>query len=325
MQNNQLGSWNIRDVEIPGRILLAPMAGVTDLAFRLLCKEQGASLVVMEMISAKAITYGNEKTLALMKTDPKEKPVSLQLFGKEPDVMAKALQQIEDQPFDIVDINMGCPVPKIVNNGEGSALMKDPFLIEQIVSACVKATSRPVTVKIRSGFDRDHINAVECAKAAEAGGASMVTVHARTRTQMYEGKADWSIIRDVVQAVGIPVVGNGDVTSGETAEQLFDETGCTAVMIGRASRGNPWIFHEVEHYLLTKEKLPRPTREEIIAMILREADLVQEFKGEKIGVKEMRGQASWYLQGFPGASLLRKKISSIQSFDELKEILYSFL
>lgn len=325
MQNNQLGSWNIRDVEIPGRILLAPMAGVTDLAFRLLCKEQGASLVVMEMISAKAITYGNEKTLALMKTDPKEKPVSLQLFGKESDVMAKALQQIEDQPFDIVDINMGCPVPKIVNNGEGSALMKDPFLIEQIVSACVKATSRPVTVKIRSGFDRDHINAVECAKAAEAGGASMVTVHARTRTQMYEGKADWSIIRDVVQAVGIPVVGNGDVTSGETAEQLFDETGCTAVMIGRASRGNPWIFHEVEHYLLTKEKLPRPTREEIAAMILREADLVQEFKGEKIGVKEMRGQASWYLQGFPGASLLRKKISSIQSFDELKEILYSFL
>lgn len=325
MQNNQLGSWNIRDVEIPGRILLAPMAGVTDLAFRLLCKEQGASLVVMEMISAKAITYGNEKTLALMKTDPKEKPVSLQLFGKEPDVMAKALQQIEDQPFDIVDINMGCPVPKIVNNGEGSALMKDPFLIEQIVSACVKATSRPVTVKIRSGFDRDHINAVECAKAAEAGGASMVTVHARTRTQMYEGKADWSIICDVVQAVGIPVVGNGDVTSGETAEQLFDETGCTAVMIGRASRGNPWIFHEVEHYLLTKEKLPRPTREEIAAMILREADLVQEFKGEKIGVKEMRGQASWYLQGFPGASLLRKKISSIQSFDELKEILYSFL
>lgn len=325
MQNNQLGSWNIRDVEIPGRILLAPMAGVTDLAFRLLCKEQGASLVVMEMISAKAITYGNEKTLALMKTDPKEKPVSLQLFGKEPDVMAKALQQIEDQPFDIVDINMGCPVPKIVNNGEGSALMKDPFLIEQIVSACVKATSRPVTVKIRSGFDRDHINAVECAKAAEAGGASMVTVHARTRTQMYEGKADWSIIRDVVQAVGIPVVGNGDVTSGETAEQLFDETGCTAVMIGRASRGNPWIFHEVEHYLLTKEKLPRPTREEITAMILREADLVQEFKGETIGVKEMRGQASWYLQGFPGASLLRKKISSIQSFDELKEILYSFL
>lgn len=325
MQNNQLGSWNIRDVEIPGRILLAPMAGVTDLAFRLLCKEQGASLVVMEMISAKAITYGNEKTLALMKTDTKEKPVSLQLFGKEPDVMAKALQQIENQPFDIVDINMGCPVPKIVNNGEGSALMKDPFLIEQIVSACVKATSRPVTVKIRSGFDRDHINAVECAKAAEAGGASMVTVHARTRTQMYEGKADWSIIRDVVQAVGIPVVGNGDVTSGETAEQLFDETGCTAVMIGRASRGNPWIFHEVEHYLFTKEKLPRPTREEIAAMILREADLVQEFKGEKIGVKEMRGQASWYLQGFPGASLLRKKISSIQSFDELKEILYSFL
>ena len=237
--------WKIRDVVIPNQTVLGPMAGVTDLPFRLLCKEQGAGLTVMEMISAKAITFRNYKTAELMKTDPAEKPVSLQLFGHEPEVMAEAVKMIEDRPYDILDINMGCPVSKIVNNQEGSALMKNPALIEKIVAACAENTKRPVTVKLRIGYDHDHQNVVECAKAAEAGGASMIAVHGRTRSQMYSGEADWSKIAETVRAVSIPVVGNGDVTDGPSAKRMLEETGCTAVMIGRASQGNPWIFREV--------------------------------------------------------------------------------
>ena len=294
--------WKIRDVVIPNQTVLGPMAGVTDLPFRLLCREQGAGLVVMEMISAKAITFHNYKTAELMKSDPKERPVSLQLFGHEPEVMA-------------------CPVPKIVNNQEGSALMKDPALIEKLVDACVKHTSRPVTVKLRTGYDHAHQNVVDCAKAAEAGGASMIAVHGRTRPQMYAGEADWSKIAEVVQAVSVPVVGNGDVTDGPSAKRMLEETGCTAVMIGRASEGNPWIFREVVHYLETGEEMERPGHREVIQMILRHAALMREIKGERIGIQEMRHHAAWYLQGFPGAAKLRVKINTMATFAELEDML----
>ncbi len=313
--------WKIRDVVIPNQTVLGPMAGVTDLPFRLLCREQGAGLVVMEMISAKAITFHNYKTAELMKSDPKERPVSLQLFGHEPEVMAAAAEMIEEQPFDILDINMGCPVPKIVNNQEGSALMKDPALIEKLVDACVKHTSRPVTVKLRTGYDHAHQNVVDCAKAAEAGGASMIAVHGRTRPQMYAGEADWSKIAEVVQAVSVPVVGNGDVTDGQSAKRMLEETGCTAVMIGRASEGNPWIFREVAHYLETGEEMERPGHREVIQMILRHAALMREIKGERIGIQEMRHHAAWYLQGFPGAAKLRVKINTMATFAELEDML----
>lgn len=313
--------WKIGSVVIPNQTVLAPMAGVTDLPFRLLCREQGAGLVVMEMISAKAVTYHNGKTAELARTDPKECPVSLQLFGHEPEVFGEALDIMEEWPFDILDINMGCPVPKIVNNQEGSALMRNPDLIEKIVTVCTAHTKRPVTVKIRAGFDHEHRNAVDCAKAAEAGGASMVAVHGRTRPQMYSGHADWSVIADVVKAVKIPVVGNGDVVDGPSAKKLLDETGCAAVMIGRAAQGNPWIFREVNHYLDTGEEMDRPGRREIIQELLKHCELMQEIEGERAGIREMHQHAAWYLQGFPGASRLRQKINMVAGFDELKDLL----
>ncbi len=314
--------WKIRDVVIPNQTVLGPMAGVTDLPFRLLCREQGAGLVVMEMISAKALTFHNYKTAELMKTDEAERPVSLQLFGHEPEVMAQALELIEDQPFDLLDINMGCPVPKVVNNQEGSALMKSPKLIEEIVKACVSRTSRPVTVKMRIGYDHAHQNAVECALAAEAGGASMVAVHGRTRPQMYSGKADWTKISEVVQAVRIPVVGNGDVTDGPSAKRMLEETGCSAVMIGRAAEGNPWIFREVNHYLETGELMERPGHREVLQMLLRHAQLMRSIKGDRIGIQEMRHHASWYLQGFPGAAKLRVRINTMTTFEQLEDMLH---
>ncbi len=314
--------WKIRDVVIPNQTVLGPMAGVTDLPFRLLCKEQGAGLTVMEMISAKAITFRNYKTAELMKTDPAEKPVSLQLFGHEPEVMAEAVKMIEDRPYDILDINMGCPVSKIVNNQEGSALMKNPALIEKIVAACAENTKRPVTVKLRIGYDHAHQNVAECAKAAEAGGASMIAVHGRTRSQMYSGEADWSKIAETVQAVSVPVVGNGDVTDGPSAKRMLEETGCTAVMIGRASQGNPWIFREVNHYLETGEQMERPGHREVIQMLLRHAQLMRGVKGDRIGIQEMRHHAAWYLQGFPGAAKLRVRINTMSSFEELEDMLH---
>ncbi len=313
--------WKIRDVVIPNQTVLAPMAGVSDLPFRLLCREQGAGLTVMEMISAKAITYHNSKTAELMRTAPEEHPVSLQLFGHEPEVMAEALDLLQEQSFDILDINMGCPVPKVVNNHEGSALMRDPKRIEEIVRACTAHTSRPVTVKMRTGYDHEHQNVVECALAAEAGGAAMVAVHGRTRPQMYSGTADWSRIRQTAEALRIPVVGNGDVTDGPSAKRMLEETGCTAVMIGRASEGNPWIFREINHYLDTGRTMERPGHREVLQMLLRHAQLMRSIKGERIGIQEMRHHAAWYLQGFPGAAKLRVKINTTGSFEELESML----
>lgn len=311
----------IGKVKIPNRTILAPMAGVSDLPFRLLCHEHGAGLVCMEMISAKAITYQNKNTRLLLETLPQEHPVSLQLFGHEPEVMARACEMIEGESFDLLDINMGCPVPKIVNNKEGSALMQDPALIEALVKAAVAHTSRPVTVKLRKGFDEQHLNASECAKAAEAGGASAVAIHGRTRPQMYMGKADWNTIKEVVSAVSIPVFGNGDVTDGPSARQMLEETGCQAIMIGRAAQGNPWIFAQVNHYLETGEELPKPTRQEIIQMVLRHAQLQRQHKGENVGMREMRKHVAWYMAGFPGAAKVRGQVNCVTTFEELEKLL----
>lgn len=311
----------IGNVELSNPLILAPMAGVTDLPFRLLCKEQGAGLVCMEMISAKAIAFHNRNTKKLMQIDPGERPVSLQLFGADPDIISEIAREIEEEPFDILDINMGCPVPKIVGNGEGSALMKDPKLVEQIISKTVRAIKKPVTVKIRKGFDEDHVNAVEIARIAEASGAAAVAVHGRTREQYYSGQADWKIIRQVKEAVKIPVLGNGDVDSPKKAKELFEETGCDGILIGRAARGNPWLFHQIRTYLETGEEESRPSMEELRSMMLRHARMQIDYKGDYTGIREMRKHISWYTAGYPHSARLRARINSVESFEELEELI----
>ena len=311
----------IGNVQLENPYILAPMAGVTDLPFRLLCKEQGAGLLCMEMISAKALQYKNKNTKALLSIHPQEYPVSLQLFGSDPKIISEMAQEIEELPFQILDINMGCPVPKVVKNGEGSALMKDPKLIYEIVSQTVRAIQKPVTVKIRKGFDDDHVNAVEVAKVIEEAGASAVAVHGRTREQYYSGKADWEIIRRVKEAVSIPVIGNGDVTSGERALAMREQTGCDGVMIGRGAQGNPWIFHELVEYDRTGVLPPRPSKEVIKATMLRHARLQIEFKGDYLGIREMRKHVAWYTKGMKGSAKLRDEINQVESYEELKQLL----
>ncbi len=315
---NRLKKLKIGNVELENNMILAPMAGVTDLPFRLLCKEQGAGLLCMEMVSAKAIMYQNKNTEELLAIDPKELPVSLQLFGSDPDIISEMAKRIEERPFAILDINMGCPVPKIVNNGEGSALMKNPALVEQIVSKTVKAIRKPVTVKIRKGFNEENVNAVEVAKAAEAAGASAIAVHGRTREQYYSGKADWDIIAKVKESVSIPVIGNGDIIDGRSAVQLMEQTGCDGVMIGRGVRGNPWIFREIRAYMETGENLAPPTSEEVRDTILRHAELQLECKGEYVGIREMRKHVAWYTAGYPHSAKFRQRVNEMESFDDLK-------
>ena len=309
----------IGEVTLQNNTILAPMAGVTDLPFRVLCAEQGAGLVCMEMVSAKAIYYKNRNTEELMEIDPGEHPVSLQLFGSDPEIISEMAKQVEEKPFDILDINMGCPVPKVVNNGEGSALMKNPKLVEEIISRTVKAIHKPVTVKFRKGFDEDHVNAVEIAKIAEQSGAAAVAVHGRTREQYYAGKADWDIIAQVKDAVSIPVFGNGDVTDGKSTAALLKQTGCDGVMIGRAVHGNPWIFREINHYLDTGEVLERPTADEVCDTILRHAQMELELKGEYTAVREMRKHIAWYTAGYPRSAALRRQVNEIEDFETLKE------
>lgn len=307
----------IGNVELKNNVILAPMAGVTDLPFRVLCKEQGAGLLCMEMVSAKAIYYGSKNTEELMKISPAEMPVSLQLFGSDADIMADMAKKIEEKPFAVLDINMGCPVPKVVNNGEGSALMKNPKLAEEIITKMVKAVKKPVTVKIRKGFDEAHLNAVEMAKIAEASGAAAVAVHGRTREQYYAGKADWDCIRAVKEAVKIPVIGNGDVTDALSAERLLKETGCDGVMVGRAAQGNPFIFREITEYLETGVIPPKPTPAEVHATIERHARMQMEEKGEYTGVREMRKHLSWYTVGYPNSAKYRQMINSMETMEEL--------
>ena len=311
----------IGNVELENRYILAPMAGVTDLPFRLLCKEQGAGLLCMEMVSAKAIQYKNKNTQALLKIHPEERPVSLQLFGSDPDVMSEVAKSIEELPFAILDINMGCPVPKIVKNGEGSALMQNPKLVEQIVKKVSGAIQKPVTVKIRKGFNDESVNAVEIAKIIEASGGAAVAVHGRTREQYYSGKADWDIIRQVKEAVHIPVIGNGDVTSAEKAAEMRKITGCDGVMIGRGVQGNPWIFRELAEYDRTGTIPPRPTQEEIRNMMLRHARMQLEFKGEDLGIREMRKHVAWYTAGMPHSAGLRRESNNIESYADLEKLL----
>lgn len=311
----------IGDVQLENNLILAPMAGVTDLPFRLLCKEQGAGLLCMEMVSAKAILYNNKNTEALMAIDDREPPVSLQLFGSDPDVISEMAKRIEERPFSILDINMGCPVPKVTGNGEGSALMKNPKLVEEIITKTVRAIRKPVTVKIRKGFDENHVNAVEIAKIAEASGAAAVAVHGRTREQYYSGKADWDIIRQVKEAVKIPVIGNGDVTSAESADAIMRETGCDGVMIGRGAQGNPWIFHQILHWMETGEHEAKPTLEEVKQMILKHAALLVQEKGVYTGMREMRKHVAWYTTGYPHSAKLRARVNEITSLEELTGLL----
>ena len=311
----------IGNVELENRYILGPMAGVTDLPFRLLCKEQGAGLLCMEMVSAKAIYYNNRNTESLLEIHPDETPVSLQLFGSDPKIMSEMAKRIEERPFAILDVNMGCPVPKVVRNGEGSALMKEPKLVYEIVSALVKAIDKPVTVKIRKGFDDDHVNAVEIAKIIEEAGAAAVAVHGRTREQYYSGKADWDIIRQVKEAVSIPVIGNGDVTSPQKAEELVRRTGCDGIMIARGAEGNPWIFSEMIRWEETGELPPRPDKDEIREMMLKHARLQLEYKGEFCGIREMRKHVAWYTKGLKGAARLREKVNAVESLEELENLL----
>lgn len=323
------GKWKIGNVEVENPFVLAPMAGVTDLPFRRLCREQGAGLVCMEMVSAKAISYHNKNTAALMRIHSSEHPVSLQLFGSDPELMAEVAGTIEEQPFDILDLNMGCPVPKVVNNGEGSALLKDPERISRIVRRVSRAVKKPVTVKMRIGFEGFPVDIVDIAKRVEDAGAAAIAVHGRTRQQYYSGSANREAIRRVKEAVEIPVIGNGDVDSPEKAADMFRETGCDAVMIGRAARGNPWIFRDLNLYFEagecpgTKGSFAggRPSGEELQRMILRHAKMLIEEKGEYTGIREMRKHVAWYTAGMPHSAGLRRESNQISSYEELERML----
>lgn len=313
----------IGNIQLENSYILGPMAGVTDLPFRLLCKEQGAGLVCMEMVSAKGILYNNKNTESLLEIHPGEMPASLQLFGSDPKIVSEMAKRVEERPFAILDINMGCPVPKVVKNQEGSALMKNPKLVYELVEAVVKAIEKPVTVKIRKGFDDAHVNAVEIAKIIEEAGAAAVAVHGRTREQYYSGKADWDIIRQVKEAVSIPVIGNGDVTSGEKAIAMREQTGCDGVMIARGTQGNPWIFSELLEYERTGTLPSRPSLEQIKETMLRHARLQLEYKGEYLGIREMRKHVAWYVKGLHGAARLRDAINKVETYEELENILTS--
>lgn len=314
----------IGNIEIEPNLVLAPMAGITNYAYRILAKEMGAGLVCAEMVSDKGLIYGNETTTRMLYVGAEERPLSMQLFGSDVDSMVAATELVNESDADIIDINMGCPAPKIVKPGGGAALMRDLDKAEAIIQAVVKRATKPVTVKMRKGWDNRSVNAVELAKRAEAAGASAVTVHGRTRDEMYSGVADWDIIAQVVAAVDIPVIGNGDVTDGPSAQRMFDVTGCRAAMIGRAAQGNPWIFRQIQAYLQDQTILPPPTVRERIDLCIRQLDILLEFKPEHVAVPEMRKHAAWYFKGLPQVALVRNQIMTTKTREDLVEVLEGY-
>ena len=326
MINQPVSRLQIGSVTLENNLILAPMAGVTDLPFRLLAKEQGAGLICMEMVSAKALQYNNKNTYQLLEVNPKERPVSLQLFGSDPDCISEMAKRIEDKPFDILDINMGCPVPKVVNNGDGSALMKNPKLAGEILRKTVKAINKPVTVKIRKGFDETCVNAVEMAKIAEDAGVAAIAVHGRTREQYYSGKADWDIIAKVKDAVSIPVIGNGDLLDARDVIAMKKQTGCDGFMIGRGAQGNPWIFSQILHYFETGEIIGKPPMEEMVKTMLRHAKMQIAFREDELyGIREFRKHAAWYTAGYKNSAKLRGMINEVNTYQELEELFQRIL
>ena len=308
-------------VTTDNNVFLAPMAGVTDLPFRLICKEFECGMMYTEMVSAKGLLYKSEKTNDLLSVDPREHPIGAQLFGSDPYILSEMSKQVAESDVDFIDINMGCPAPKITKNGEGSALMKNPERIGEIIYEVAKGLTKPLTVKIRKGFDLDHVNAAEIAKIAEQAGASAITVHGRTRDQFYSGSADWDIIKKVKQNVKIPVIGNGDIKSPQDAKRMLEYTGCDAVMIGRAAQGNPWLFKRTVHYLKTGELQSEPTFDQKIEIILKHTKMLIDYKGSYIGIREIRSHLTSYIKGIHGASDIRRELTTVESYDDIQTLL----
>lgn len=315
----------IGNVELKNKVFLSPMAGVTDLPFRLICKEQNCGMLYTEMINGKALCYYDENTKKMLKIEDEEHPVAVQIFGSDPEFMGRAAEIMNAYPNEILDINMGCPAPKVVKNGDGSALMRNPKLAEEVLKSVVKNSTKPVTLKIRKGWDDNSVNAVEIAKIAEASGISALAIHGRTREQYYSGKADWDIITEIKNAINIPVIGNGDVFTVEDARNMLDKTGCDAIMIGRGAQGNPWIFKRINHYMETGEILPEPTLEEKINTAVKHLNLAVREHGEYVAVREMRKHIAWYLKGLKGSAKVRDEINKITSYEEVVSRLNEYM
>ena len=315
----------IGNLNLDNKVFLSPMAGVTDLPFRLICKEQDCGMLYTEMINSKALCYDDKNTKKMLKIEEEEHPVAIQIFGSDPEYMGGAAKILNSYPNEILDINMGCPAPKVVKNGDGSALLKNPELAAKVLKAVVGNSEKPVTLKIRKGWDDTCINAVEIAKIAEDCGISAIAIHGRTREQYYSGKADWDVIRQVKENVSIPVIGNGDVFEVEDAINMLNQTNCDAIMIGRGAQGNPWIFKRINHYMQTGEILPEPTLEEKINTAKKHLKLAVEEHGEYVAVREMRKHIAWYLKGLRNSARVRDEINKIESYEEVVNKLESYM